>query len=194
MTTTLLALFGAITGGIGAASGYYSFLLSGHRIKCQIGFGLRTMNGGLIKFNQHWNGGFGHGVPYIPGSDFIYIQVWNKGRMHVDIEQIQIYQKKLSMLFWMNDQKISLILNDPPIQGNRLPHRIEPGSSATFIHPLIDVIALSKLDLKGKKWDISSKVELGDEKSVESRNRIRALDFEIFERKWKSYLSSQESN
>ena len=185
---TGLALFGAVTGTIGAASGYYAFILSGYRIKSQIGIGVRTF-GGLVKLNEKWRGGFGLDNAFVPNGEVLYVQVWNKGRMPVNIERLSIYQRKDGHRRWSEKRSSSLLVFHPPIENTVMPHRIDYGSSVTWLYPFHEVLALSKLDLQNRRWDIRVEIELGDETKKRSRNWISSARLDDFAKRWTDHQS-----
>jgi len=185
---TWLALFGAVSGAIGAASGYYAFVLSGYRLRCQIGIAIHTFEGAIVKIDKRWKGGFGYNIPFVPGSEQLYIQVWNKGRMPVNIDRLTIYQRKKGHFSWLEVKSMSLYVSQSPIESSGMPHRIDFGSSAMWLHPFQDISALSKLDLNDKRWDIRVQLELGDERKKKSRNWLSISRIDDFNTQWAEYV------
>jgi hypothetical protein len=183
-----LAIFGAVMGAIGAASGYYAFILSGYRIKSHIGIGIHTFRGAIIKINDQWKGGLGYNIPFVPGSEVLYIQVWNKGRMPVNIDRLTIYQRKNGFFRGTEETGLSLVISESPVESSNMPHRIDFGSSAMWLYPLNDIMALSRLDLEGRRWGIRVRLELGDEKVKKSRNWLFPSKLDEFKKEWTEYV------
>ena len=179
-----LSLFGAVSGGIGAVSGYYSFVLSGHRVKCEIGLALRT-TGGYVQIDESWTGGFGLGMDYLPNSESMFVQVWNSGRMPIDVKRLVIknYRRKGEHSEPMGYQGFYA-----PLEGGHLPHRLEFGSSCSFLIPLDEVNALSKLTIQNKKpRRIYLDIQLGDMDTIHSKNHLTPEQLETFMKQWTEY-------
>lgn len=185
---TTLALFGAVTGAVGAVSGFYAFILSGYRIKCQIGIGIHTSSGGLVKIDERWKGGFGYNIAFVPQSEVLYIQVWNKGRLPVNIDRLTIYQRNTLRRKGFELKGMSMPLNQSPVESLIMPHRIDFGSSAMWLHQFQDITALSKLDLQDRRWGIRVELELGDEKKKRSRNWLTFSRIDDFNIQWAEYV------
>ena len=49
-------------------------------------------------------------------------------------------------------------------------------------------MALSRLDLEGRRWGIRVKLELGDEKVKKSRNWLFPSKLDNFKKEWKEYV------
>lgn len=179
-----VAIFGAMTGAIGAASGYYSHVLSGYRVKAQIGIAIQVQ-GGIVKISKSWQGGFGD-APYQVGSEALYIQVWNHGRMPIDVERLSVMNYKYR---GKRGERFSFMQFGGPMGDTKMPHRLAFGSSSTWLIPLQDIIALSKLSLNEppSRYPVRVILEMGDNRTVKSKNWLTPGYLDSFVEKWNAH-------
>lgn len=181
-----VAIFGAITGAIGAASGYYSHVLSGYRVKAKIGIAIQVP-GGIIKIADNWKGGFGAGVDYRAGSEALYVQVWNHGRMPIDVDRVSVMNHVYRGS--RNGEKFSFVQFGGPMGDAKMPHRLTFGSSSTWLIPLMDIVALSKLSIKKPpvRYPVRVKLDMGDDRVVKSKNWLTPQQLDDFMSRWTAY-------
>lgn len=189
--TAVLSIIGAITGTLGAISGYYSHVASGYRVRAEIGYALEVP-GGIVKIDHSkWKGGFGLGIEYKPGSEKLFVQVWNRGRMPVDVDRLEIITRPTR---FRKKGRLGLPKHDPPSGVGRLPHRLDYGSSDIWLFPLTDAVSLSKVALlvePKRRGTIQVELSMGDNRTVRSRNSLAPEELDLFMVKWTEY---QEAN
>lgn len=183
---TGLAVFGAVTGAIGAASGYYSHVLSGYRVSARIGIAI-GVPGGIIKLDETWKGGFGYGVNYIPGSEQIFLEAWNRGRMPIDVNGINVFTRPLRD---GTTGRIGIHKFTSPAGFQKMPHRLDYGSSSLWQYPFSEAMGLSKSALiipPKRRGDIQAELMMGDGKIIKAKNSLSHEWLDLFVEKWTSY-------
>jgi hypothetical protein len=186
-----LSIGGLVFGFVGAISGYYSFVLSGHRVKVRVGIALEHSNG-WVMVSRDWQGSFGSLLIH-PQQVRIYVRVINRGRMPAQVERVDLGIRKH---FWNQKTYSRLLYFDPPFRSTSvLPFEIGPGESAVWLLPSMDVFNVadnpSLLKLSSRRRAVVAEVELSDEHTRRSRKQITARARDRFERELTQYMTSQ---
>jgi len=183
-STFVLAIIGTITGTLGAASGVYTFVLSGYRIKAVIGFALETPTHFITMDDRAWDGFV---TDYQVGPEKLYVKVSNKGRMPIDVEGLAIITRPNR---FMKKGKMGLRKDGPPMDVSRMPHRLEYGSSCTWFFPLHEAVRHSQWAIFAppkRRGIIQVELLMGDDRIVTSKNSLSLKKLDSFMEKWTAY-------
>lgn len=188
-----LSIVGAITGAIGTASGVYSFILSGYRVKISLGFAIRMKNGDHIEFDPDWSGDFSEHDDLALDSKSLQILVLarNSGRSKIEVRQlvIQNYRKKAK-----NDEHLYFLIPGPPFEGAKMPHLLDFGSSCSWLIPLEDVKVLSSNIVQGEvvRTSIFAEIRLADGKSALTRGKgLTPAQVDRLQERWESFRNKK---
>jgi hypothetical protein len=181
-----LSVFGAMSGAVGAASGYYSHVLSGYRVSARIGIAI-GVPGSIIKIDEKWKGSFGTGINYIHDSEQIFVEAWNRGRMPINVNSINLFTRPL-----MDGKtgRVGMPKFDSPSGFSSMPHRLEFGSSSLWLYPFHDAMGLSRAAevIKPKKrGNIQAELMMGDAKIRLTKNWLSHEWLDSFAEKWATY-------
>ena len=191
--TLALSVFGAITGALGAASGYYSFILSGYRVKIHLAFAIPTNAGSYIELPPDWSGDFAEYSELILDGSFlqIFVIARNSGRSKIDVRQlvIQNYRKKAKKKDEKGGHSFFLSLR-APLEGKAMPHLLDFGTSCSWPIPLEDIKILTTDTFQGEviRNSIFAEIRLADGKSAYSkREGLTPKQIDAIREKWKRY-------
>lgn len=188
-----LGIIGAVTGVLGVASGFYSFILSGYRVKIYLGFAILRNDGDHIEFGSNWNGDLGEFDSLILNNRSlqILIQARNSGRSKIVVKQLftQNYRKKAK-----NEEHKYFTFVGPPIEGKTISHLLDFGASCSWLVPLEDIKILSSNTIQGKvvRNPIFAEIHLADGNKVFSKRKgITPEQVDVIEAKWEKYRNER---
>lgn len=168
----VLSIAGLVFGALGAASGYYTFVLSGHRVKVKVGIAV-MQPGGFVQIDRKWRGGFGN-IEVQPNQLQFCVRVLNRGRTAAQVEKVALGIKKHH---WNRRTNTRIHYLQAPIgKDGHAPHKVDAGLAAVWlINPSQSTLIAdepSLLGLSQRRRSLFAEVTLADDLVRVSRKSL----------------------